>query len=241
MFRHIHRALACLMLAGLAACVSAPSIPFDHAANPGIKNIGLIQPYMSPSANVILASDIGQSFGLIGALVDAGMMANRNSKFAALLAQQGVNPPANFSGDLKAALSAHGYTVTDVPMTRDRADLLKTYPPAGANPVDAYLDVSVYNYGYIASGIGDASPYRPFVGLRCRLVRASDGAVLMEDGVAYNPVTFAGATTKAVTLSPDPAYVFVDFDTLTGKPEGAVKGLNAALVSSADAIGTLVQ
>ncbi len=242
MFKSAYRALAGLMLVGLAACASAPEIPFDHAANPNIKTIGIIQPYMDKRADVILASDIGQSFGLIGALVDASMKANRDSKFAGLLQAQGVDATAIFLADLKRAVTSHGYAAVDVSATRPKSDLLKTYPPAGTDAVDAYLDVVVFNYGYVASGIGDSSPYRPFVNLRCRLVRAGDGATLMEDTVIYNPVFLARmGSPKAVTIAPDPAFVFVDFDTLMSKPEGVVSGLNAGLANSADAIGTLVQ
>ncbi|HXC54016.1 MAG TPA: hypothetical protein VNU97_01855 [Rhizomicrobium sp.] len=236
MIKSAWRALACLMLAGLAACGTLPEIPFDHVANPGIKKIGLLQPQMDSTPNVILASDVGQSFGLIGALVDASMLANRNKSFAALLAAQGVKPDAVFLDDVKAALGAHGYAVSDTPTTRSGSGLLKDYPKGG--DVDAYLDVAVFNYGYIAAGIAKSNPYRPFVNVRCRLVRASDSAVLMEDSIIYNPI---GAPQKTVTLSPDPAYAFADFDTLTADPALAVKGLDAALTGTATAIGTLVQ
>ena len=73
---------------------------------------------------------------------------------------------------------------------------------------------------------------------RCRLVRAGDSAVLMEDTIAYNPV---GPVQKAVTLSPDPNFSFEDFDALTADPGVAVNGLNAALTASANSIGALVQ
>jgi len=238
MRRTVQRLLACLSLASLAACASPPEIPFDHASNPSIKSIGVLQPAMSPGATVWLASDVGQSFGLIGALVDAGMQANRDKKFAALLAEQGVRPDDVFLSDIGTALTTHGYSVTRIPQSRSTMDLLKTYPSPGVYAADAYLDLAVVNYGYVAAGIGDSTPYRPFVAMRCRLVRASDAAVLMEDTVVYNPV---GPAEKAVNIAPDPTFAFKDFDTLTGDPVNAARGLNAALASTATAVGTLVQ
>jgi hypothetical protein len=241
MFRQVDRVFACLLLVGLAGCASPPEIPFDHVANPGVKVIGVLQPAMSPEPAILLASDVGQSFGLVGFVVDAAMQANREKKFSGLLAAQGVRPDANFLADVHAALAAHGYTVSDVAEARSSNDLLKTYPK-GEEGVDAYLDIAVVNYGYVAAGIGDSTPYRPFVSARCRLVRASDGAVLMEDTILYNPVFNAGGfQPKAVTISPDPAYVFTDFDSLTADPTIAVKGMNGALSNAANSIGTLVQ
>lgn len=231
------RLFACLIVTGLAGCATVPEIPFDHASNPNIKTIGLLEPSMSPTGVVWLASDIGQSMGLIGALVDAGMQANRDSKFESLLAAQGVKPQDVFVQDVHAALAAHGYTVTDIHEPRPSSDLLKTYPKGG-DGTDAYLDIVVYNYGYVASGIGNSTPYRPFFAARCRLVRASDGAVLMQDAVVYNPV---GPASKVVTISPDPAYQFTDFDALMADAPATVKGLNAAFAASANAVGTLVQ
>ena len=233
-----NRIFACLLVAGLAACASPPEIPFDHVSNAGIKNIGVIQPAISPTPVILLASDVGQSFGLIGGLIDLSMQSNRDTKFAALLSAQGVKPDAVFLQDLHEALAAHGYNVVDVSEARSGNDLLKLYPKAGQSGIDAYLDLAVFNYGYVAAGIGDSTPYRPFLSARCRLVRASDSAVLMEDTIAYNPV---GPIDKAVTISPDPNFSFKDFDTLTADPGVAVKGLSTALAASANSIGTLVQ
>jgi hypothetical protein len=238
MIHLVQRTIACLLVAGLAACAGAPEIPFDHASNAGIKNIAVIEPAMSPTPTILLASDIGQSFGLIGGLIDLSMQSNRDTKFAALLSAQGVKPDAVFLQDVHAALAAHGYNVVDTAQARSGNDLLKVYPKVGQPGVDAYLDLAVFNYGYVAAGIGDSTPYRPFLTARCRLVRASDGAVLMEDTIAYNPI---GPVEKAVTLSPDPNFSFKDFDTLTADPGVAVKGLNTALTASANSIGTLVQ
>jgi len=238
MIHVVQRAIACLFLAGLAACAGAPEIPFDRSSNAGIKNIAVIRPAMSPTPIILLASDIGQSFGLIGGLIDLSMQSNRDTKFAALLSAQGVKPDAVFLQDVHTTLSAHGYNVVDMPQARSGNDLLKVYPKGGQPGVDAYLDLAVFSYGYVAAGIGDSTPYRPFLTASCRLVRASDSAVLMEDTIAYNPV---GPVQKAVTLSPDPNFSFKDFDTLTADPGVAVQGLNTALTASANSIGTLVQ
>ena len=236
------RLMALLPLAALAACAGNTEIPFDHSANAGIKRIGVLTPYIDSRPQMVLASDVGQSFGLIGALVDVSLAEARNNKFEAIMTAGHVDPKADFLSDVKVSLAAHGYAASDVAIVRPDTKLLKDYPKPGDNAVDAYLDVSVVSYGYVAAGIAESNPYRPFVHAKCRLVRASDGAVLMEDTVMYNPVTRAGITVeKAVTISPDPNYAYPDFDALTGSPDTAVKGIGVSLKSTADSIGTLVQ
>ena len=234
--------LAMLSLAALGGCVSNVEIPFDHGANADIKHIGILTPHVDDHPQMVLASDIGQSFGLIGALVDVSLQEKRDKTFAAILSTHNDDPKANFVADLKASLAVHGYSATDVPVERPDANLLKTYPKPATGDVDAYLDVTVISYGYVAAGIADSNPYRPFVSAKCRLVRARDGAVLMEDTVLYNPVARLGIPAdKAVTISPDPAYAYPDFDSLTGSSDAAVKGLDASLKAAADSIGTLAQ
>jgi hypothetical protein len=241
MNRNFVRFLAVLPLAALAACASNIEIPFDHSANTNIKTIGILTPHMDSRPQMVLASDIGQSFGLIGALVDVSMAEARNNKFEAILTASGDHPTADLLTDLKGTLEAHGYKTLDVAADRPDVALLKSYPKPGDNAVDAYLDVSIVSYGYVAAGIANSNPYRPFVSAKVRLVRASDSAVLMEDTVLYNPVSRNGITPeKAVTISPDTSFAYPDFDTLTASPN-AVKGIDTSLKSTADAIGTLVQ
>ena len=93
-------------------------------------------------------------------------------------------------------------------------------------------------YGYLAAGTGDSSPYRPRIAVNCKLIRASDAKLLMEDKVLYNPL---GTVSKVVSLSPDPNYSFTDFDALTASPDKATEGLKVAFGQTADAIATLLQ
>ena len=110
--------------------------------------------------------------------------------------------------------------------------------------MDAYLDVAVDNYGYMAAGIGGDNPYRPFLFLKCRLLRASDSSVLMQDSVAVNALNQGGggwAASKLVTISPDPAFVFPGMDDLTHNPQQAVEGTKRAFTQSTEAIGKLLK
>lgn len=228
-------ALLAVVLGLLSAC-AAPEIPFDHSSAGDIKTIGVVTPRFPNGPAVVLASSIGKSFGLIGALVDATLEARRESRFQEILTQQNYSVPDAFTTTLVQRLQEGGYSVTVVPIAREHADFLKQYP-ASSN-VDAYLDLVAIGYGYIASGIGSSTPYRPALVVRARLVGAKDSSVLMQDLVVYNPINNVA---KAITISPDPGYEFVDFDTLVADPAAATKGLQVAIDRSTQAIATLLK
>src|SRR5438105_4127799 len=144
------RSFRLVTLCALALCLSAcatAEIPFDKTSA-GIQRIGLLTPGFPSGPSVVLASDPGQSFGLVGAIVDAGLQSNRDSRFKAILISNGFEPLSGFWDDLVAELQKDGYALTPIPASRDRSDFLKQLPPASA-PVDAYLDVAVDNYGYM--------------------------------------------------------------------------------------------
>jgi hypothetical protein len=224
---------AAVMLAG---CMMK-EVPYDRETG-GIRRIGLVTPYFNPEPDVHLATSVGQSFGLIGALVDAGIKADRDKRFGRILQQANFSAYEVFVAQLTNDLSARGYEVSLITVRRDK-DFVKDYPVHAPPAVDAYLDLYALNYGYISAGVG-SPPYRPWVWMRVRLVRAKDSQLLMQDTIVYNAVI--GATyTKAVTIPPDPAYEYRSFDTLEADPTGSVRGLRAAIEQSALAVGQLLK
>lgn len=120
---------------------------------------------------------------------------------------------------------------------RDNSDYMARYPGA-TTTVDAYLDVVVKDYGYMAAGLGSSNPYRPFLFAQCRLVRASDSSVLMQDVVALNPLN--GGTAKTITLSPDPEFYFPGFGDIEAAPKEAADGVGRSLAQTTGTLGTLL-
>jgi hypothetical protein len=192
---------------------------------------------------VVLATSVGQSFGLIGALIDAGMQADRDSRFGGAMRERQFDAHAYFLERLAEALRARGYAVEMVPVqrTREHFEFLAAYPTASPPKVDAYPDLVVTAYGYIAAGIGPSTPYRPYIAVRARLANAADGAVLMQDVLIYNAVGPAAAQQQVVTLAPDPAHRFDKFDDLMADPDVALKGVQVAAEQLAQAIAALLR
>lgn len=226
----------------LGACANKPAIPYDRPSAGTVKTIGLLTPDLPNEPSAVLASSVGQSFGLIGALIDAGMESGRDSSLTKILnAQQFVLDKAVTDG-MTASLRAHGYEVVVIPVSRaEKGKFLKSYASTGGAKVDAYLDVVAAGYGYVAAGITSSTPYRPYFYTQCKLVRESDGSVLMEDTVHYNPVLAAGGNTDHVTIDPDPDYVFEKFSDIEANPGKAAKGVSVAVMQTTDAIGRLLR
>jgi hypothetical protein len=230
-------AIMAVMVLSVAACVKAPpEIPYERAS--ALKTIGIISPSIPHDATVFLASSPGQSFGLIGALIDAGVQSHRESKFSSILSQHDFSAQDSFLKALNTNLAAHGYTVTSVTGTREKpGEFFKAYPAAEPK-VDAYLDILMSTYGYYAAGVGGSTPYRPYVALQVRLVRASDQSVLMQDSITYSA---AAQGQGVITISPDPAYTYPSSDQLESDADNSVKGLQIALAKSAEAVSSLMK
>jgi hypothetical protein len=227
---------AALMI--LAACASQPEIPYDRTAAVSNKTIGLLTPAWPSGPSSFLASSVGQSFGLAGALVDASIQDNRESDLKLILTDQRVDANSDFIAALTANLQAKGFTILPVTADAKRGAFLKKYPAPGANNVDSYLDVAVTNYGYLAAGIGASNPYRPWCAATVKLIRASDGAVLMQDHVTYNSWL---DVKNVIKLSPDPEYAFTAWSDTKAAPEKTAQGVQVAAKKTADAIGDLLK
>ena len=90
----------------LAGCQSYKSVPFERSAE--IRRIGLPTPAAPDRPEAMLASSVGQSFGLVGALIDAGMASERASNLDRILAAEGFDAQEEMSRALVAALEARG-------------------------------------------------------------------------------------------------------------------------------------
>jgi hypothetical protein len=229
-------ALAALLT--LAACAGQAEIPYDRTTALNNKTIGLLTPAWPSGPSSFLASNPGQSFGLIGALVNAGIQTGRESDLKLILDNQKIDANMEFVTALTANLEAKGFTVVPITADAKRGGYLKKYPAAGANSVDSYLDIAVTQYGYLAAGIGSDNPYRPWCEANVKLVRASNGAVLMQDSVTYNSWL---DLKNRVKISPDPEYAFAKWTDAKDVPEKTAQGVSIAAKKSADAIGELLK
>lgn len=229
----------------LPACSTPPhtEIPFDHNAAPGIKTIGVATPSFPPGPSAVLASSVANygGGGLISGLaymVAAGMQSDRETALAKLLQDQNFDARAEFTRSLAAALQSRGYQTVAVTPARQSPELFAAGDAFKDQPAaDAYLDVIVVRYGYLASGLGDSRPYRPMIHLSCRLISKDLNKVIMFDSVLVNPL---GTPDDAVQIAPLPEYAFVDTPSLSAEPPRTVAGVKQAIDQSTDTIVKLL-
>ncbi|MEN5168135.1 hypothetical protein ABE444_01060 [Brevundimonas pondensis] len=232
----IKKILGIAAILSLGACASPyVATPYDRAAH-NVQSITMMDDALPEKAIAYEVASVGSNFGLIGALVDAGIQASRQDAVNDALIGAKFDAEDKLETRLVSALAGHGYKVaplTDQP--RAKRDLLETYP-AAAEGVDAYLDVSVTHYGYMSSGAGQ--PFRPSVGAEVRLVKVSDRSTLMENTIVYNPLT---PIEGVITLPPNPQYVFSNRAELLENPDRLAAGIEDALNQVADTAARLLQ
>lgn len=236
--RPVKAAIVAIAVLLMATGCAIKEIPYDRETAGGIQRVGVITPRLPSGPMVNLATSPAQSFGLVGAIVHVSVQASRESRFEDIIKRQNFSVEDALVQSVTAALQAQGYATSIVPVKRDKSDFVATYPTDHGDKVDAYLDLVILNYGYLSAGVDSNSPWRPSYVIRVRLVRAQDYAVLMQGTLVYNPF---GGPKEVVTIAPDPAHQYPNFDSLERDPEGAVKALRAAFEKGANTLGTMLK
>jgi hypothetical protein len=232
MYKKLFIAIAAL---SVTACASPyVATPYDRAAA-SVQEIALVDDSLAPRVMAYEVASTGSNFGLIGALVDAGIQASRQDAVNDALAGIGFDPETRLERRISDALEGQGYRVALLEGEREKRDFRESYPGAPEG-TDAYLDVAVTQYGYMSAGAGQ--PFRPTVYAKVRLIRASDNAELMENMILYNPIM---PTQGVITLSPNPAYVFRNREELLADPARLAAGIETALDEVADTAARLLR
>lgn len=230
-----------VIVAGLAALVSAcvspyVATPYDRSAY-SVERIAVMPDSVPPEPIALEVASAGSNFGLIGALVDAGIQASRQDAIKDALEAEGFDPQAVMERRIATALQGHGYDVSIHPgPDRQRREFMVAYPTADGTR-DAYLDLVLVHYGYLSAGA--FQPFRPSVEARVRLVSAADPtAVLMENLIVYNTMY---PQEGVIVLTPNPAYAFQNREEMLADPTRLAEGIEVALNEVADTAARLLQ
>lgn len=221
----------------LSACASAPKPqPFNREAHAGIERVAVMtQPQVE--VTVMMLNHPGANFGLIGGLIAAGDMNAKENALQRTAAEAGFDPVALFRAELEAGLRERGYEpiMAEPPSAKlesgERAVEARVAGSVAAHPeADAHFQVVLGFVGYASAGAGDAQPYRPTVTAGGRLLSADGRQVLFRDMVLYHNVF---NDKLSITIEPDPAYSYPDFDALEGDGARVVEGLRIAVRDAA--------
>jgi hypothetical protein len=220
-------ALACSLLGG---CASAPQQKLDATADLKSKTVVVVPVGMPKNPSINLVSSSAASFGLVGGLIEGGTVKKHMKALTGILADQKFDFHAEVSNEVvQTAQRSAARTLVPSVAGRDRNKWISPIPVTPG--ADAYLDVYVTIFGYVASG--DMQPYVPSVDLWARFTAAS-GKQLFLTHILYNPDLDVVHKAKGPKLTPDAAYRFASMDAIRADPAKAVAGLQAALSAVAN-------
>lgn len=234
----LKKILAALAAMSVAACASPyVATPYERAAN-NIRSISVMDDAADDNAIAYEVASIGRNFGLLGAIVDAGIQAERQAAVNRTLDGVSFDGETIFERRLASRLMSEGYQVTVRENSpRAKRAFVVSYPTADGS-TDAYLDVVVGHHGYLSAGA--FQPFRPSATAQVRLVSASDPTkILMDNRIVYNGMTAADA--GVITLTPNPAYEFKNREEVLADPAKMAAGIEDALNQIADTAAQLLR
>ena len=219
----------------LAACVTAPNTPLDKAQQ--LSSIAVATPDVPERAFIFQAAS-GQKAavalaGVLGGIAIAAVQADRQGKFKLMAEAHGFSARDALSEALVKAMPQSA-APSQITVERAKRGYLRSLP--SQITADTLLDVTVTAYGY-SEAHGD-TVWRPTIALRCRLVRPSDGKVLMESAIESNAFPRTKGATK---LTPLDDYSFKTFDAILADPDRALAGLREEFAVASAAIAAKLQ
>jgi hypothetical protein len=218
-----YRFAAVALAASLSACTSTyVAKPYVAGPEP-ITRVAIADDSLPEGISAVEVASIGSNFGLIGALISAGVENSRESAIEAALATVSFDGEADLERALVDALQANGVqsAVSSGAKRTERTFLVK-YPTAEGG-AQAHLDLVATQYGYVSAGHGQ--PWRPTADVQVRLVSLDGKKVLLENRIAYNVM---GAPNGVITIAPDPEFTFNNREEMKANPDRLANGLRSA-------------
>jgi len=218
--------IACMGM--LAACHTLPTQAYNRA-EANVQTFGLAAPGLPQQAAVRIVTPVGANFGLVGALIEESRAASASRELEDIFAQRSYDFRKAVSESLSHSFIDIALNVKPAAEGRsvdEQGKFLKKCPVAvGA---EACLDVFLTYVGYMAAGA--TTDYVPTVHLTARLIRNSDGMMLFQDQIQYNPL----ANSKAIAIQPSDKYRFKDRDAMKSDPKSVVMGIDEAIRAVTD-------
>jgi hypothetical protein len=227
--------VSAMLAATLSGCASRyAATPYLAPAQP-VQAVALAQDIAPAEASAFEVASVGSNFGLLGALIDAGVQGSRKDRVNEALTGVQFDAEKEMQSFLADALQGKNLRVTMLNgEDRKKREFLLKYPQNG--DAQAILDVVVLNYGYISAGSGQ--PWRPTILADVQMVDASGKQTLLKNRIGYNVVN---PQQGIITLYPDPQYVFSGREEMVTNPEKLAEGLRVALKAVATESVKLIQ
>jgi len=224
-----------LALLATSACASPyVAVPFE-ADQHDISTITLIEDVGSADVIAYEVASAGSNFGLVGALIDAGVQSSRRQRVEDVLAAANFDAQAYFRARISEELEALGYEVeTSNAFEREGSKLIASHPSAEGETT-LYLDAVLRSYGLLSSGAG--TPFRPHAAVEAQLVNGDSETVLMRNSVMYGMI---GTPQGHILLSPDAKYAYSNREELLEDPDRLLASIQDAISETAVTVARLL-
>ena len=219
----------------LGACTqNYVATPYTAGAQP-LTRVTLADDVLPQNVIAYQVASTMSNFGLIGALIDAGVQESRRDAVNDALETISYDPEPALEAYLIAEMAERGITASLAQgPDRDKREFLVEYPSADGG-VQAYFDIVVDSFGYVQAG---GNEWRPAAGALVRLVDVGTGDTLMENRIAYN---IPNALPGVVTLPPNPEFTFDNREAMVSDPQRLAAGIDDGLRRVADTAVSLLR
>lgn len=209
----------------LSSCASPPKreiVVRDTEAISSVKTIAILTPGVTSraAAHAMLSSGSALFGGPLVIMAAADTMKKRDEEFLRALNARQYDVRASLVKALVGKLKDQGLNVVFVEATHPNPGLLESYAQFSDVAADAYLDLYITEYGYIAEG--NLSPYQPLLGIDFKLVRSADGRALLKETYLYTALT---KDPSPLHKTPDTKYNMGSFEDVMSHLDFAVEGI----------------
>jgi len=218
MLRALRLSVGLLLAASLGACVGpVPKIDASQADLAKLTTVAVIRPPERKEYTVLHLGHAGMAFGLIGGLIAASDMQNKQTKLTEVLAKEKIAMPAALTERLVAGLAKEGYTVVaeDAPW-EEKDGRVSLQMEQIKSDADAVLVVLPTIVGFVDGGMvtSTGGAYVPTVALVVQLLGKDRKTVLyrgyhvtgwkpMAEGWRHTPGTAKYPNFEDLMLKPD--------------------------------------
>src|SRR5438876_11877132 len=116
--RHVCATGTLLGTLTIAGCASFPTKEFNKDASPALHSIAVAPIGMPDAPNIMIINAVGNSFGLVGALVEATRASNAAKEAVSELSTGGFDYKIYVPAQVDSSLRTAGFQVPRLPGTR---------------------------------------------------------------------------------------------------------------------------
>jgi len=219
--------LIIVITALLSGCIPTQRAAFNPASQPQIKSIGILKIYNPISYdNVDLAGPEGVA-GLLAPGLAAGIIKGKDRKeqFQTMMVSSGFDFSKVLTERLKTELHNAGYSVVDIPATRENSKtLVKDYSNLNST-VDAYLDIAATFVGYNCNDKIFSRKYKPRIIVHANLIRSNTKEPTYSELINYGDKS----SSNCIHFPISEEYQYEKFEDLLNAKDEFIKGMNEGI------------